>query len=533
MKHEKHNSGNGGMGQRGVTRPMAMHGNGGHNSHDQGQEHQHHQRHQEDHGGDGDHDSEHHDHDGGHMMSDGDRHHMLVKHHKQTLWIPWTVIALGAWMILAPLTFSYAKDIVQPSGGRSVWLSDDARVAAMFWSDILSGLGLLVFGWRMLTPNRPVSWWIACFIGISLTFAPLIFWAPTAVAYLNSTLVGAFVIALTILIPGMPNMIMYMKMGGDVPPGWSYCPSSWPQRWIMILPCFAGWMVSRYLAAFQMGYIDSVWEPFFGDGSVRVLNSDMSHMWPISDGGLGALSYTFEFLMGYMGASSRWRTMPWMVAFFGVLVIPLGLVHIFLVISQPVIVGAWCTLCLLAACIMLPMITVEIDEVMAMIQHMFDAKKRGEPLWKVFWKGGSPEGCSMDQRSTPLAKLPEKPMGVVKSSLWGISLPWSLVASAALGIWLMCAPAIFSTTQPASAIAHLGGAIIVVVAGICAAEVVRIGRYLNLLVSLVVAIAPWFLDGGNTISQVNALIVGLLVAGLAFPRGPKTETYGMWEKYVR
>jgi hypothetical protein len=45
-----------------------------------------------------------------------------------------------------------------------------------------------------------------------------------------------------------------------------------------------------------------------------------------------------------MGSPARWYTMPWMVMFFGILVIPLGLVHILLVISQPVVVGEWCTL---------------------------------------------------------------------------------------------------------------------------------------------------------------------------------------------
>src|SRR5690606_2823066 len=114
------------------------------------------------------------------------------------------------------------------------------------------------------------------------------------------------------------------------------------------------------------------------EGTRKVLDSAMSHAWPISDGGLGALAYTFEFLMGWMGSPSRWRTMPWMVAFFGILVIPLGLTHIFLVISQPVTVGAWCTMCLLAAVIMLPMIPLEVDEVFAMIQHLREAKKRGD-----------------------------------------------------------------------------------------------------------------------------------------------------------
>lgn len=517
-KHEQH----GGMGKRGVTRPMplmeGMHGG------DEEEEHREEHEEHDEHGGDG---------HGGHHMSEEDRRQMLHMHHKQTLWVPWAIVALGAWMVLAPATFGYGGELAEPSGGRGVWLSDRWRVLAMMWSDILSGLGLIYFGGRALKPNRPVSLWICCFIGIWLNFAPLIFWCPQAWSYLNSTLVGAFVIALAILIPGMPNMIMYMRMGGDVPPGWSYTPSSWPQRWIMIVPCFFGWMVSRYLAAFQLGYIDEIWEPFFGEGSRRVLNSDMSHMWPISDGGLGAFSYTLEFLMGFMGSSSRWRTMPWMVAFFGVLVIPLGVTHIALVMSQPVVVGYWCTMCLLAAAIMLPMIAIEVDEVMAMLQHMFDSKRRGEPLWRVFWKGGSPEGSTQEERQPAISEFPERPLAVAKASVWGISLPWNLMATIALGIWLLFAPAVFGTTQPASAIAHIGGAAVIVVAGICTAEVVRIGRWLNVPVGLGIAILPWILGDAPMAARINELIVGLAIAALAIPRGPKTQSYGMWEKWVR
>lgn len=35
--------------------------------------------------------------------------------------------------------------------------------------------------------------------------------------------------------------------------------------------------------------------------------------------------------------------MPWMVAFFGILVVPLGIVSITLIILQALAVGAWCT----------------------------------------------------------------------------------------------------------------------------------------------------------------------------------------------
>jgi uncharacterized membrane protein len=435
--------------------------------------------------------------------------------------------------MLSPLTFGYGVATVAPSGGRDVWLSLATRISLMTWSDLLSGLLLIIFGWRALSPNRPVSLWICCGVGVWLNFAPVLFWAPTAVAYLNDTLIGALVIALTILIPGMPNMIMYMEMGPQTPTGWSYNPSSWPQRWIMIVLGFAGWFVSRYLAAFQLGYIDHAWDPFFGESTRQVLNSNMSHMWPISDAAFGAFAYTFEGLMGFMGSPARWRTMPWMVTFFGILVIPLGLVHILLVISQPVIVGEWCILCLLAAAIMLPMIPLEVDEVVAMGQYMVQARRRGEPFWKAFWKGGTVEDGGSDERSPELMSLPQQPWTVFKASIWGMSFPWTLVVSTAMGLWLMAVPAILGNVKPVANIDHRGGALIVTVSVITMGEVVRLGRYLNVLLGLLVAGLPWLLGGATEAGQINDLMVGLSVVALAIPRGSKQEQYGLWEPYVR
>ncbi|WPP51878.1 vitamin K epoxide reductase family protein [Catalinimonas niigatensis] len=516
----------GGMAMRGVSRPMA-----------ENQIRQHHQK-QQDKQQDDQHSKseEHQQHGGGHqMMSHDQRMQMLHMHHMQTLWVYWMLVMLGFWMVLSPLTFSYAQSMAEPSGGREIWLSLSQRAAIMTWSDIISGLLLIFFGWRSLTPNRPVSMWICCFVGVWLSIAPLVFWAPNAAAYINDTLVGVLVIGLTILIPGMPNMITYMKMGSEVPPGWSYNPSSWPQRWIMIVAGFIGWMVSRYLGAYQLGYIDQIWDPFFGEGSRLVLDSNMSHSLPVSDGGMGALAYTFEFLMGWMGAPTRWRTMPWMVTFFGILVIPLGLVHIFLVISQPVVVGYWCTFCLLAAAVMLPMIPLEIDEVVAMGQHMVQAKKRGDSFWKVFWKGGKPIEHNMDERSPKIMELPQHPWKVFKASIWGMSFPWTLVVSTVLGIWLMCAPAVFGVGIEASAadVNHLGGSLIVVVSVICMGEVVRIGRYINVLLGLAVAVLPWLVQDSNLALNISGAVAGLAVAALSIPRGPVKESYGLWNKYVR
>jgi len=467
-------------------------------------------------------------------MTKEQRIDMLKMHHKQTLWLYWFIILLGAWMILSPFTFGYSSGVVAPSGGREVWLSLSHRISVLKWSDIISGILLVLFGFRSLSPNRPVSIWICCFVGIWLSVAPLVFWSPTAAGYLNDTFIGMLIVSLTILIPGMPNMIMFMKMGSEVPQGWSYNPSSWPQRWVMIVLGFLGFVVSRYLAAFQFGYIDSIWDPFFGSSSENVLNSTMSQSLPVSDAGVGALAYTFEFLMGFMGSPSRWRTMPWMVALFGILVIPLGLVHIFLVISQPVLVGAWCTFCLAAACIMLPMIPLEIDEVVAMCQHMVQAMRKGEKFWPVFWKGGEPVEMNKDERSPELVELSTKPVQVFNASVWGMSAPITLTVSAIIGVALVMLPAWFHIPIKASVadVNHLCGSLIVVFAVISMGEVVRAGRYLNVLLGLAVAVLPWFIDDADIMVKVIDGVAGLAVAALAIPKGIVKEQYGLWNKYV-
>ena len=471
---------------------------------------------------------------------------MLRSHHKQTLWIPWTLVLLGVWLLVAPFTFGYlnAELWVQPSGGRGAWFAETAtydalRAQLMTWSDVVSGALLVAFGWRALTPDRPKSWWAACFVGIWLVFAPVVLWAPTAAAYLNDSIVGLLVIALTILIPGMPNMIKFMQMGPPTPPGWSYNPSSWPQRAILIALGFVGLLVSRYLGAYQLGYIDYVWDPFFGfaTGTQPVLDSQMSHLWPISDGALGAVAYSFEFLMGFMGGKSRWRTMPWMVAMFGILVIPLGLSHIALVMSQPVVVHHWSTFALLAAAVMLPMITLTVDEVVAMGQHVRDAKNRGDrggSLWKVFWLGGKPGESTPDERTPAMAELPDRTGPVLRAMVWGASTPWSLVAVTALGLWLLTAPAVFGVDihSGAADVAHIGGAFIIVVAVIAMAEVVRAFRVANVAAGLLTA-GLVFLTGPPAGYAVVMVITGLAVAALSLPRGRITESYGTWDRLIR
>ncbi|MBF6592393.1 MAG: vitamin K epoxide reductase family protein, partial [Ktedonobacterales bacterium] len=288
---------------------------------------------------------------------------------------PWVhffaAIILGVWLITSPSALDY-------------------RSAALSWSDVISGTLIVILAIVTLVRRSVWTPWASSLVGVWLLAAPLIFHAPTAAGFANDTIAGALVIAFVLLMPGMPGMPgMRMMPGPDIPPGWSYNPSSWLQRAPIIALAFVGFFLSRQMAAYQLGYTGVVWEPFFYPGTRAVLTSAVSRSFPISDAGLGAVAYMIEALMGFMGDKQRWRTMPWMVTFFGILVIPLGIVSVSLIILQPVAVGDWCTPCLIAALAMLIMIALTLDEVVAMVMFLVQAKREGQSLWRTFWLGGT------------------------------------------------------------------------------------------------------------------------------------------------
>lgn len=174
--------------------------------------------------------------------------------------------------------------------------------------------------------------------------------------------------------------------GSGVPPGWDYNPSTWGQRWPIIGLAIAGTGIAGYLSLFQIGVLQSVWEPLFGDGSRRILTSWVSQLThPVPDAGLGALSYLVDAVAGAIGGTRRWRTMPWMVILFGLAVGPLGVVSVTLVILQPVLFDAWCTLCLISGVISVLMIGPAMDEMLASLQHLKRESQRGASLWRAFW----------------------------------------------------------------------------------------------------------------------------------------------------
>jgi hypothetical protein len=254
----------------------------------------------------------------------------------------------------------------------------------------------------------------------------------------------------------------------------------------------------------------------------------VSKAWPIPDAGLGAVSYTLEILMAVMGTRDRWRTMPWMVTFFGILVIPLGVVSIYFIIIQPIVIGTWSTPALIAALAMLIMIPFALDEVIAMGQFLYWAHCRGKPLISTFFRGDA-----VDRGEPDTADALASPALFWADAIRGITLPWTLTASIAIGGLLMLTRLVFGTSGAMANSDHLIGALAITVAIIATAEVARPLRFINAFFGAWLIIAPWLLEGGSTIGTLASPVLGLLLIGLSLPRGPRSsEHYAGWDRYV-
>lgn len=171
----------------------------------------------------------------------------------------------------------------------------------------------------------------------------------------------------------------------NMPPGWGYNPSTWRQRLPLVGLAMVGFVIASYLSLFQFDITSSVWDPFFGDGTRTILTSKVSNFLLVPDSALGAFGYLVDAVSGVIGGKGRWRTMPWIVIVFGLAVGPLGVVSIMLVVSQPVLFDAWCTLCLGSAVISIIMIGPAMDEFLASAQYVRREMARGKSGWRVFW----------------------------------------------------------------------------------------------------------------------------------------------------
>ncbi|HXH74246.1 MAG TPA: NAD-dependent epimerase/dehydratase family protein [Bacteriovoracaceae bacterium] len=379
-----------------------------------------------------------------------------------------------------------------------------------FLAEIILGFLITLVAILSLVPTLRWFRWVNAGLGTLLMFAPLAFFTTSDAAYLSDTLIGGIVILLSVYTPPLPGEDAELGK----PPGWTYNPSTAGQRLPIMLLAFIGFLLSRNLASFQLLHIPDVWDPWFGDGTRRVLTSDISKAFPVSDAGLGSLTYLLDVIAGAMGGRNRWRTMPWAVIMFGFMIVPTGVTSITLVMLQPIGVGAWCTLCLITAFIMLIMVPPAVDEVLASIQFLKRRKNAGEPFWRVFWLG-SETAEVWEPRPVPK-----------KGNLINI------IVCSILGMWLMLAPAYFGIKGMAASNIYIIAALIVTFSIIAYNEVSRITRLFNIPFALWLSVSAFFLGEMSEVAQWHSLIVGLVITFASLPMGKRMEAFGSSDSWI-
>ena len=110
----------------------------------------------------------------------------------------------------------------------------------------------------------------------------------------------------------------------------------------------------------------------------------------------------------------------------------------------------------------------------------------------------------------------------------------NLAAVAALGVWLLAAPAVFGINirSGAADVAHIGGAVVIVVAVLSLAEVIRPFRYANIAAAVGIAVAILLTDPSLAYA-VAIVATAAAVAVLSLPRGPVYDSYGTWDRFIR
>jgi hypothetical protein len=378
-------------------------------------------------------------------------------------------------------------------------------------------------------------------IGTLVMAIPFLFNTGNAAAYLSDSLVGALIFGFAVCLKPEPGPSALASLTGpDIPPGWSYNPSAWTQRVPIIATALIGLFVARYLAGYQLGHIPAVWDPFFPgsptdpqNGTEEVITSALSKAFPVSDAALGGYTYLLEILTGLVGAKARWRTMPWLVVLFGLMIAPLGITSIAFVIIQPIVIGTLSTVALIGAAAILIQIPYSLDELIATLQFVRRRVQAGRNGFAVFFRGDTDTMPAGEISSLQTTDEFNQSAGAVLRNMMagGVNLPWNLGLSALIGLALL-----FTRLWPGpegnlAHAHHVIGALVLTVVSIAAAEVARPARWLNLPLGAGLMATP-FMFPGDTAALLVSLVAGAALMALSIRRGSIHEHYGAWDRVI-
>ena len=453
------------------------------------------------------------------------RHETRIKsEHQDNRWAHMVNMGLATWLITQPLLINVQEPLLR-------------------WSEVLLGTALLVCAALALSWRAPWARWLCAGIGALVMAAPFLFSTGNAAAYLSDSLVGALIFGFAVCTKPEPGSSAIAALTGpEVPSGWSYNPSNWSQRLPIIGLALIGLYVSRYLAAYQLEQIPGVWDPFFvgsptdpQNGTEEVITSAVSTAFPISDAAVGGYTYLLEILTGIIGSRMRWRTMPWLVILFGLMIAPLGITSIVFIIIQPVIIGTWSTIALIGGAAVLLQIPYSLDELLATLQFLRRRKAAGQNWLRVLFVGDTDEEppTAAAKRAEPLADEFDQPVGrVLKSMLvGGVSLPWNLALAALIGLALLFSRVTLGVDGDLANAHHVIGSLVLTVVSVAAAEVARPARWLNALLGATLIATPTVWEA-DTLTLAVSVALGLALIVLSVRRGKIRERYGNWSRLI-
>jgi nucleoside-diphosphate-sugar epimerase len=437
--------------------------------------------------------------------------------HAANRWAHLVNMALGTWLLTQPPLVNVQEPLLR-------------------WGEVGLGAALVVLAALALSWQARWARWACAGVGALVMAVPFLFWTGSGAAYLSDTLVGMLVFGLAVGTPPEPGPSAVAALTGpEVPPGWSYNPSTWAQRLPIIALALVGLYVSRYLAAYQLHHIPEVWDPFFaGDpadprnGTEEVVTSSVSEAWPVSDAAVGGYTYALEIVTGIVGSRYRWRTMPWLVVAFGLMIAPLGITSIVFIIIQPIVIGTWSAVALVGAAAVLVQVPYSLDELLATLQFLRRRARAGRSLLRVLLFGDTDEG-----RREEVPDEFDRPPGAILKDVasGGVSLPWNLALAALVGLWLMFTRVTLGATDGMANADHLIGSLALTVISVAAAEVARPVRYLNVPLGAALFVTP-FAYGADATATAASLACGAALIALSLRRGPIRERYGAWTRLI-
>jgi nucleoside-diphosphate-sugar epimerase len=454
----------------------------------------------------------------------GDADRLRVRHeierkreHGETRWTHFANMMIGTWLVTQPALVGVAEPLL-----RSL--------------EIALGCALIACAAAALSWRAVWTRWSCAAIGAAVMAAPFVAWTGNAAAYLSDTLAGTLVFAFAVCFKPEPGPSAVAALTGPtIPPGWSYNPSSWSQRVPIIATALIGLYVSRYLAAYQLGHIPAAWDPFFPgsvadprNGTEEIVTSWVSEAWPFPDAAIGGYVYLLEIVTGIVGSTRRWRTMPWLVILFGLMIAPLGVTSILFIVIQPVVLGTWSTLALIGAAAILVQIPYSLDELVATVQFLRRRARAGRNWMRVLFVGDTDEprmptvqdGDEFDRPATV----------VLKDMLGGgVKLTWNLALAGAVALSLLFSRLTAGADGYLADAHHVVGSLALTVVAIAAAEVARPARFVNVLLGGAL-IASAIVFGGSPLALAYTVAAGLALAVLSVRRGAIAETYGGWSR---